>query len=107
MQPRNAWCALVLAAALAGSGAAGAQPSHQSQEHLQEHEWATYHDARFGTTAEYPADLFTVRAWRPPDGDGQILRTADGSAQLMIYGKPISKRTHRVFTSRSISTNRK
>lgn len=84
MQARNPWCAFVFAAALAFSGAAMAQESQGPQEH----HWATYHDARFGTTADYPADLFTARAWRPFGEGGQIFRTADGSAQLIIYGKP-------------------
>ena len=75
MQPRNVWCALVLAAALAGSGTAWRSSAEPS---IREHQWATYHDARFGTTADYPADLFTVRAWPPTNGDGQIFRTADG-----------------------------
>ncbi len=88
MVPRYAWCALAVAAAFAGSGAVVAQPPQEPREHPQEHQWATYHDARFGTTAEYPADLFTVRAWRPFEESGQIFRTADGSAQLIIYGKP-------------------
>ena len=64
-------------------GAAGPRRSRRggSQE-----QWATYHDARYGTTADYPADVFTVRARPPPDGDGQIFHTADGHARLMIYG---------------------
>lgn len=88
MVPRYAWRALATAVALAGSGAGLAQPSREPHEHPPEHQWATYHDARFGTTADYPADVFTVRAWRPFGGSGQIFRTADGSAQLIIYGKP-------------------
>jgi hypothetical protein len=89
MQPRHTWFAFVIAAALAWCGAAVAQSLQKSRElPPQEHQWATYHDARFGTTADYPADLFTVRAWRPLGGSGQIFRTADGRAQLTIYGKP-------------------
>jgi len=88
MQTHHAWCAFVIAAALVGSGVAAAQQPHEADEHLQEHEWATYRDPRFGTTADYPADLFTVRAWRPFGASGQIFRTTDGSAQLIIFGKP-------------------
>ena len=75
MQCRNAWCVFVLAAVLAGGGTAAAQE-----------QWATYHNARYGTTADYPADVFTVRARPPTNGDGQIFHTADGHARLMIYG---------------------
>ena len=89
MPPRHAWCAFIVAAALAGGGTAAAQPAQAPQEPPhQEHQWATFHDARFGTTADYPADVFTLRAWRPFGDSGQIFRTADGSAQLIIYGKP-------------------
>ncbi len=85
MQPRNAWRAFIVVTALAGSGVAVAQQS-QDQEHPEEHQWATYHNARYGTTADYPADLFTVRAPPPTNGDGQTFRTADGRARLLIYG---------------------
>jgi hypothetical protein len=88
MQPRNAWCAFIVAATLAGSSAAMAQQSPEPRAHPEEHQWATYHNARYGTTADYPADLLTVRAWIPGNDGGQIFRTADGRAQLMIYGKP-------------------
>ena len=48
--------------------------------------WATYANARFGTTADYPADLFTRRDPEPENGDGVSLHTADGRAKLIIYG---------------------
>jgi hypothetical protein len=48
--------------------------------------WTTYANARFGTTADYPADLFTKRDPPPENGDGQSFQTADGRAQLSIYG---------------------
>lgn len=87
MQARNPWCAFVIAAAAVGatlalSGAAAAQESQAPEQHR----WATYHNARFGTTADYPADIFYVRAPPPTNGDGQTFRSADGSAQLAIYG---------------------
>lgn len=48
--------------------------------------WATYRNARYGTTAEYPAHLFAVRDVPPANGDGQGFRTEDGRATLLIYG---------------------
>lgn len=48
--------------------------------------WATYANPRFGTTADYPAGLFTVLDPPPENGDGQGFRTADGRAKLSIYG---------------------
>lgn len=48
--------------------------------------WTTYSNPRFGTAADYPASLFTQRAPPPENGDGQTFRTADGRAQLSIYG---------------------
>jgi hypothetical protein len=45
--------------------------------------WRLYQNARYGTAAEYPADLF--RPGRPPDnGDGQSFTAKDG-AQLAIF----------------------
>ena len=45
--------------------------------------WKVYANARYGTVAEYPADLF--RPGRPPDnGDGQSFTAKDG-AQLAIF----------------------
>ncbi len=48
--------------------------------------WSTYRNARFGTTADYPAQLFVVRDVPPANGDGQGFRTEDGRATLLIYG---------------------
>jgi hypothetical protein len=48
--------------------------------------WAIYSNPRFGTTADYPADLFTVQDPPPENGDGASFRTADGRAQLSIFG---------------------
>ncbi len=48
--------------------------------------WATYANDRFGTTADYPADLFTRLDPPPDNSDGQRFRTADGHATLAIYG---------------------
>ena len=49
--------------------------------------WATYTNPRFGTTADYPADIFSVRDRPPENGDGQRFRSGDGRAQLSIYGQ--------------------
>jgi hypothetical protein len=48
--------------------------------------WASYANARFGTTADYPADLFTRRDPPPENGDGVRMHTADDRATLTIYG---------------------
>jgi hypothetical protein len=49
-------------------------------------QWGTYSNPRFGATADYPTDLFTVPDPPSENGDGQIFHTADGRAELMIYG---------------------
>jgi hypothetical protein len=49
--------------------------------------WATYVNPRFGTTADYPADVFTELDEPPENGDGQGFRSEDGQAQLLIYGQ--------------------
>jgi hypothetical protein len=48
--------------------------------------WATYANARFGTTADYPADLFSRRDPPPENGDGVSMHSADGRATLTIFG---------------------
>ena len=48
--------------------------------------WATYSNPRFGTTADYPAHLFTQRDRPPENSDGQGFRTADERAYLGVYG---------------------
>ena len=48
--------------------------------------WSTYGNARFGVFADYPSSLFTVEDAPPENGDGQSFRTADGSAELAVYG---------------------
>jgi hypothetical protein len=48
--------------------------------------WATYMNPRFGTTADYPASIFTVRDPPPENGDGQSFHSSDDHAQLSIYG---------------------
>jgi hypothetical protein len=48
--------------------------------------WVTYMNPRFGTIADYPANIFTVRDPPPENGDGQSFRSGDGRAQLSIYG---------------------
>ena len=49
-------------------------------------QWGTYSNPRFGATADYLADLFTVKDPPSENGNGQIFRTADGRAELDIYG---------------------
>jgi hypothetical protein len=46
--------------------------------------WKTYHNARFGTTADVPADW---QPGRPPDNDdGLVFTSADGRAHLTVSG---------------------
>ncbi|MDB5737497.1 MAG: hypothetical protein JWO65_1165 [Sphingomonas bacterium] len=48
------------------------------------HRWATYQNARFGTAAEYPSDVFVSPTYSD-NGDGVVLRAASG-AKLIISG---------------------
>lgn len=77
--PRRPLRALFLGGLLSALGAAAIA-------HAQDGGWATYRNARYGTTAEYPANLFAVRDVPPANGDGQGFRTEDGRATLLIYG---------------------
>jgi hypothetical protein len=49
-------------------------------------QWGTYSNPRYGATADYPTDLFTMQDPPSENGDGQTFRTADGRAELTIYG---------------------
>jgi hypothetical protein len=53
---------------------------------LAEERWSTYGNARFGVFVDYPASLFTVENAPPDNGDGQSFRTADGQAELAVWG---------------------
>jgi len=48
--------------------------------------WTTYANARFGTTIDYPADLFAQHDPPPENGDGQAFRSRDGRARLAVWG---------------------
>ena len=52
--------------------------------------FSTYANSRFNYSIEYPANLLIPRG-EAPNGDGQIFASADGQAQMIIYG------THNVF----------
>jgi hypothetical protein len=47
--------------------------------------WRTYRNARFGTSASYPADVFTPGE-EPANGDGLTFTSPDG-ARLLIFGQ--------------------
>jgi hypothetical protein len=49
-------------------------------------EWRIYFNPRFGTTADYPASVFSMVDEPPVNGAGQGFRTRDGRATLSIYG---------------------
>lgn len=51
-----------------------------------EERWATYSNARFGTTVDYPIYLFPSRDPPPDNGDGQVFHTEDRRARLTIWG---------------------
>jgi hypothetical protein len=68
---------MVIAAALAAGGSAGAQDLDTG--------WRTYVNARFGVAVEYP-NVFSLRDQEPANGDGQVFHTPDGAAKLTVYG---------------------
>lgn len=70
--------AFVLAAALLLAPVAIAQDNSRN-------DWQTYRNARFGTTAEVPAQGF--RADPPPaNGDGRSWSAQDGKGRISVYG---------------------
>jgi hypothetical protein len=69
-----------------------------------EEQWSTYSNPRYGATADYPTDLFTVQDPPPENGDGQTLHTADGRAELTIYGtNNIDGESPDIYVSRHVS----
>jgi hypothetical protein len=49
--------------------------------------WTTYANPRFGTTIDYPADLFVARDPPPDNGDGQAFRSRNGRIHLAVWGR--------------------
>ncbi|TDR88247.1 hypothetical protein [Enterovirga rhinocerotis] len=47
--------------------------------------WQRYVNERFGAAVEYP-ERFSVQLEPPANGDGQRFRTADGRAELAVFG---------------------
>jgi len=47
--------------------------------------WRRYTNARFGTSAEYPASLFQPGE-APGNGDGLAFESKDGTAEIRVYG---------------------
>src|SRR3954452_3234050 len=50
-------------------------------------EWRTFAVRDFGTTVQYPANIF-FPAGRPGKGIGQRFKSADGRADLSVYSLP-------------------
>jgi len=48
-------------------------------------DWKRYANARFGTSAEYPANLF-LPGEPPENGDGLTFEAKDGTAEFKVYG---------------------
>lgn len=69
-----------------------------------EEQWATYSNPRYGATADYPADLFAVKEPPPENDDGQTFHTADGRAELTIYGtNNIDSEPPDIYVSKHVS----
>jgi hypothetical protein len=51
--------------------------------------WQTYNVPETGTSVDIPSSIFTENVGRPPQGDGQRFRSADGRADLTIQAATI------------------
>ncbi len=92
MQPRNAWRAFIVVSRLGrGRGTwLSSRKTRSIRKSINGRPITTPATARPRTTP--PTSL--PSAPRPPtNGDGQVFRTADGRARLMIYGVAISTRS--------------
>ena len=48
-------------------------------------DWGAYANARYGTSIDYPADLFTAQP-APENGDGRSFAGPQGKVSFMVYG---------------------
>lgn len=64
-------------------------------------EWTTYHNARYGATADIPPS-YSPTGPEAANSDGLIFRSTDGSL-LTIYGAPIPNRDLAAFVANAIA----
>jgi hypothetical protein len=74
----NAWLPAVLAALAIHLTTAGAAAD--------ELRYTTYHNDRFGTTIDYPPEIFPVRERAPVNDDGRAFDSADKKARFVTNG---------------------
>ena len=72
---------------LAGSAVLALSTPAQSLDRKSNFEWRTFVVQDFGTTVQYPANIF-FPAGRPGKGIGQRFKRADGRADLSVYSLP-------------------
>ena len=91
-----------------------------AHENSEEHNWATYHNDRFGFSFAYPTDVFELERGTE-ERDGQSLVSLDGDARVLVgtwrnsgnldpasYRDHFAKRSYKGFsiTHRRLSENR-
>jgi hypothetical protein len=69
------------------AGAPALSTPAQSLDRRSNIEWRTFVVQDFGTTVQYPANIF-VPAGQPGKGIGQRFKSADGRADLSVYSLP-------------------
>ena len=67
--------------------------------------WRTFEVPAFGTTVQYPADIFTP-AGDPEMGVGQRFERADGRAVLSIYARANKGETPRTYLRKHLRVER-
>ena len=78
----------------------------QSLDRTSNIEWRTFAIQDFGTTVQYPANIF-LPAGRPGKGIGQRFKRADGRADLSVYSLPNEAReTPATYLRHNLRMNR-
>jgi hypothetical protein len=72
--------------------AARAAPPGETAGFARDPGWRSFVDPDRGTRVAYPAGVFSVDAGAPERGSGQVFRTSDGRARLIIYTLPNEER---------------
>jgi hypothetical protein len=80
----TAYIAGLLAILALATPAAAQTQSAASTAGLEDPQWSVLSDS-FGTTVDYPGNIFSVDAGAPPRGTGRTLRSPDDRAWLMMY----------------------
>ncbi len=71
---------------VADNPAAQAASPRDAVDYAGDHDWTYYYNDRYGTSIEYPADIFVPQA-PPTSNDGRRFASSDGLARFMVFAQ--------------------